>query len=155
MNLRNSALVESIDWPEKDPQVRITVSTLNALMSARYQAYLFQLRQWFFETTGESFADIDDWPEETLNRCTHELNFGVSAAQNLASISSVEVLDDSGEWKKIPTPAAWLTFDGYLENIDPTLSDIWNDAAIRVNPSLWEIDESEEGKKKGEDKGSE
>lgn len=151
MNLRKSRLTESIDWPQDAPEVRITVSTLNALMSARYQALLGQLHAWFFDQTGESLKDIDDWDDATLTRCANELNFGVAAAQNMASILYVEIpteKDGEVEWARIPTPADWLSFEGYLENIDPELSSIWNEAAQTVNPDLWQIDETDEGKKK-------
>lgn len=140
-----------IQWPVEDPIVKINLATLDGLMNARYLALIRQMREWFEERSNDRLSEIDDWDEAQVAEHATALNFVVTFAQNVASIESVEQENAAGEWVTIPIPGDWMIIDGYLENIPPDLSTIWNEQALRINPGLWNIDESKSGQKKDQD----
>lgn len=141
----------TIEWPEEKPEVRITLATLDGLMHARYLALIRQMNDWFEEYSGHRLSDMDDWPDDVIEASATALNFVVTFAQNVASIETVEVPTKGGEWRRVPIPPAWQTIDGYRDNIPPRLSDLWNAEALIVNPGLWTVDNTDEGKKKDAD----
>lgn len=125
-------------------QVRATVSTLNALQHARYQAHLRQARAWIEQ---EAPGADETTRLEYLDVC-------IKWAAVLASLTVLEQrsVDRTAEesetgWQAINTPEEWRTPAGWLESVPAELVAAVYVAVLDINPGLFGWGDEDEQKK--------
>lgn len=125
--------------------MRATISTLNALQHARYQAYLRSARAWI---DAEAANASEEERLALFDVC-------IKWATALAALVRLEerTIDRNGgadeAWTAIDAPAAWRTVEGFLEDVPADLAAALYVATVELNPGLFGLANDEDAKKNG------